>query len=72
MMLWSGPIKYRYYLVYAQARASGREWAGDNWVCVSSKPFTIREPLCREGYNRRRFEEVDTGDEERQFTYNLK
>ena len=69
MVLWRGPLKYRYYLVYAQAGKN--EWAGEHWVCVSREPFTIRQPLCGPDYYRRKFQEVDTGDEQQRFTYNL-
>ena len=71
MVLWRGPLKFRYYLVYAQAKASQKEWAGDIWVCVSREAFTIEEAQCREGLNRRKFEQVDTGDTKERFTYNL-
>src|SRR5258708_4145499 len=40
-VLWPGKLQYRYYLVYAQNKQSGREWKGDIPVCVN------REAVCR-------------------------
>jgi len=71
LTLWRGPLKFRYYMVYAQAKSADREWAGEWWVCVSREAFTIRQPLCGPDYNRRKFEEIDTGEEKYRFTYNL-
>ena len=32
-VLWPGKLQYRYYLVYAQNKQSGREWKGDEqWL----------------------------------------
>jgi uncharacterized membrane protein len=72
MILWSGPIRHRYYLIYAKSETTNGEWGGDVWICVSNQPFTITGGICPGGYNRRKFKEVDTGKEENQFTYNLR
>ena len=70
-ILWSGPIRWRYYLVYAEATDGSGSWSGDQWICVSREPFTIKEGTCPEGYNRRRFKVVDTGDVRERYTYTL-
>lgn len=69
-VLWPGSLKYRYYLVYAAARASNRVWEGDRSVCVEDGTFALKEPLCPGDRNRRMFIQVDTG-EYYSFTYDL-
>lgn len=69
-VLWPGSLKYRYYLVYAAARASNRVWEGDKSVCVENGTFVLREPVCPADRNHRMFIQVDTG-EFRSFTYDL-
>lgn len=72
LFLWSGKLEYRYYLVYAQNKASGREWAGKTPICVSRQAFTIRSDTCGSENYRRMFIQVDTGDEPNLFTYNFR
>ena len=62
--LWSGKLKYRYYLLYAQNKQAGREWKGNISVCVSSQPFTIQHGRCEQGNYHRQFFQVDTEDYE--------
>lgn len=69
--LWPGTLKYRYHLLYAQNKSSGKEWKGDRPVCVSREPFTIRHGLCEANSYRRMFFQVDTGDKE-SWTQNLR
>jgi uncharacterized membrane protein len=70
-LLWSGKLKYRYYLLYAQHKASGKEWKGDIPICVSRESFTIEHGLCEAGNYRRMFFSVDTGEFDR-WTQNLR
>ena len=72
LSLWPGKLEYQYYLVYAQNKATSREWAGKMPICVSRDAFTIRSDTCGEQYYRRMFVEVDTGDEQSLFTYNFR
>lgn len=58
--LWTGPLQYDHYLVYAQDKISGREWTGTIPVCVSPQAFTIRASACGSNYQRRLFTQVDT------------
>lgn len=59
--LWSGPLQYDRYLVYAQDKQSGREWTGTVPVCVSPQAFTIRASTCGSNYQRRLFNLVSVG-----------
>ncbi|MBX9946069.1 MAG: DUF1036 domain-containing protein [Reyranella sp.] len=72
LFLWPGRLEYQYYLVYAQNKATNREWAGKVPICVSRDAFTIRSDTCGEQYYRRMFIEVNTGDEKNLFTYNFR
>ena len=72
LFLWSGPLEYQYYLVYAQDKSTQREWAGKVPICVSREAFTIRSDTCGEQSYRRMFIEVNTGDEKNLFTYNFR
>lgn len=58
--LWTGPLQYEHYLVYAQDKSTGREWAGTVPVCVSPQAFTIRTNNCGAQYQRRLFTHVST------------
>lgn len=69
-VLWPGALKYRYYMIYAAARASNRVWEGDKSVCVENGTFKLQEPLCPADRNHRKFIQVDTG-EFYSFTYDL-
>jgi uncharacterized membrane protein len=70
-VLWPGKLQYRYYLVYAQNKQSGREWKGDIPVCVSREAFTLKSTVCRSDQYQRLFEQVDTGNSEN-WTHNLR
>jgi uncharacterized membrane protein len=67
--LWPGPLQYRHYLVYAQDKASGREWTGTVPTCVSPEAFTIRSGTCGARQERKLFIPVDVGDERFSWTY---
>ena len=69
--LYPGRLEYRYYLVFAQEISGSRIWGGNIPVCVSHQRFKIRTTQCGEGYNRRMFKEVDTGDERNGWTHNF-
>jgi len=68
--LWSGELKYKFYLIYAQAKSVGKEWSGNVPICVSRDAFTINSDVCGAQHYRRNFIEVNTGDS-KGFTYNL-
>jgi len=70
-VLWPGKLQYRYYLVYAQNKQSGREWKGDIPVCVGREAFTLKSTVCRSDQYQRLFQQVDTGNSEN-WTYNLR
>ena len=70
-VLWPGKLQYRYYLVYAQNKQSGREWKGDIPVCVGRAAFTLKSAVCRSDQYQRLFLQVDTKDSEN-WTYNLR
>lgn len=71
-LLWSGALEYKYYLIYAQNKSAGREWAGNIPICVSRQPFTIRSDTCGPEHYRRMFIQVNTGDEKNAWTYVFK
>lgn len=71
-VMYPGPIRWRYYLLYAEEVNGSGSWGGDVWICVSREPFTIRETQCPSGFNRRRFAVVDTGDVVDRYTWNLR
>jgi uncharacterized membrane protein len=60
-VLWSGPLQYDHYLVYAQDKASGREWGGTVPACVTPQAFTIRAGACGPSHQRRLFRQVSVG-----------
>ena len=62
--LWFGKLEHRHYLLYAQNKDVNREWKGDVPVCVSSRPFTIRQGPCDSRQDRRFFFRVDRGPHE--------
>lgn len=59
--LWTGPLQYGQYLVYAQDKVSGREWTGTVPVCVAPQAFTIRASTCGPNHQRRLFRQVAVG-----------
>jgi uncharacterized membrane protein len=59
--LWAGPLQYDRYLVYAQDKASGREWSGSVPACVTSQAFTIRGSTCGPTQQPRLFRQVTVG-----------
>jgi uncharacterized membrane protein len=70
-IMYEGPIRFRYYYLYATSVSGKGEWGGDVWICVSQQPFTITGTVCPSGYNRRKFRQIDTGDVQDQFTWNI-
>jgi uncharacterized membrane protein len=69
-VLWPGKLQYRYYLLYAQNKQSGRDWQGDIPVCVNREAFTLKSAVCRSDQYQRLFFQVDTKDSEN-WTHNL-
>lgn len=69
--LWAGALRYRYYLLFAQAKQANREWAGNVPICVSRQPFTIKSDTCGAEHYRRMFFQVDVGDNQ-SWTQNLR
>ena len=69
-ILYPGKLKYRYYMIYAEARGSNRKWTGKISVCVDKGDFRIVSAACPASKIRRMFIEVDT-EEYETFTYDL-
>jgi uncharacterized membrane protein len=61
LVLYPGPLRFRYYLVYAHVVNSDLEWAGTVGICVRAESFKLRGGICREGPDRRMFRQIDTG-----------
>lgn len=65
-VLLSGPLRSRFYYVYAIDITNGGEWGGKAKLCTHQKEFTIegaKECIPR-GYDQTGFFEVDTGKQE--------
>jgi uncharacterized membrane protein len=62
--LVSGPLKARYYYLYAVDEHSGGAWDGNRSFCVGEGQFVIpgRVNCVARGYERRTFFQVDTGE----------
>ena len=61
--LLKGQLPSRYLYVHAVDYDRGGEWIGGNFMCTTSKSFTIRgvQNCEKRGYKRTGFYEVDTG-----------
>jgi len=71
-IVWPGALKYRYYMIYAEAVGSSQNWAGNVPVCVRDGRFKItNNGTCEGNKNQRMFVEVDTGDL-LSYTYDLR
>jgi len=65
-ILVPGPLRSRFYYVYAIDITNGGEWGGEARLCTQQKEFTIdgiKECIPR-GYEQTGFFEVDTGKQE--------
>ncbi|MEP4705459.1 MAG: DUF1036 domain-containing protein [Hyphomicrobiales bacterium] len=65
-VLLAGPLRSRFYYVYALDITNGGEWGGEAKLCTQKKEFTIdgiKECIPR-GYEQTGFFEVDTGKQE--------
>ena len=72
LVLYPGPLRFRYYLVYAHVVNSDLEWAGTIGVCVRAETFRLRGGVCGAGPDRRMFRQIDTGTASRaSHTYDL-
>jgi len=70
--LWPGKLRYRYYLVYAEAKGSNRKWTGKWPICVDNgRSFKITGDKCATSRPHRLFDQIDTGDDDT-YTYDLK
>ncbi len=70
--LYPGKLRYRYYMVYAEAKGSDRKWTGKFPICVDDKrSFKITGDKCATSRPHRMFSQVDTGDDDT-FTFELK
>lgn len=60
----TGPLKSRFYYLYAVDNQSGGAWDGNRSFCVGQGQFLIpgRINCVARGYERRTFFQVDTGD----------
>ena len=72
VFLWAGLLEYQHYLVYAQNKATSREWGGKVPICVSRQAFTIRSDTCSSEHYRRSFLEVNTGGEKNLWTHTFR
>jgi len=61
-VILEGPLKARYYYLYAVQYDIGGGWTGDRYFCTSQRSFTItgRQNCKERGYQRTGFFEVDT------------
>jgi uncharacterized membrane protein len=59
--LYKGSLSSRYWYVHAVDYDRGGEWAGQSFMCTTSKAFTIRgvKDCAKRGYKRTGFFEVD-------------
>ena len=65
-ILLAGPLKSRYYYMYAVDYEEGGEWSGRSaFFCTREKEFTIEgaDNCVANGYQRTGFYEVDTGNQ---------
>jgi uncharacterized membrane protein len=69
--LWTGALRFRYYLVYAEGQTTRRRWSGNVPACVARGKFVLTLEACQGAGDRRDFVEVDTGDGD-SFTYDLR
>lgn len=69
-ILYPGALKYRYYMVYAEAKNSNRKWTGKSPICVEQGNFKLTGDTCPRDRSHRLFVEVDTGDS-LSYTYDL-
>jgi uncharacterized membrane protein len=58
------PLNARYYYLYAAHETMGGSWEGDRSFCVAPGRFAIqgRNDCLDQGYEMRRFFQIDTGD----------
>lgn len=71
--LLSGPLSSRYYYLYAIDIENNGEWDGPNYMCTQDKEFTIDgvNDCVARGFQRTGFLEIDTGDEQENWTVQL-
>lgn len=65
-VLLPGPLRARFYYIYAIDITNGGEWGGEAKLCTRHKEFTINgiENCILRGYEQTGFFEVDTGTQE--------
>lgn len=65
-VLLTGPLRSRFYYVYAIDISNGGEWGGEALLCTKQKEFTIDgiKNCIPRGYEQTGFFEVDTGKQE--------
>jgi uncharacterized membrane protein len=63
-VILEGPLKARYYYLYAVQYDIGGGWSGDRYFCTTRRSFTItgRQDCQKRGFDRTGFFEVDTQD----------
>jgi uncharacterized membrane protein len=61
-VILEGPLKARYYYLYAVQYDIGGGWTGDRFFCTNKRSFTItgRQNCKDRGFDRTGFFEVDT------------
>lgn len=65
-VLVEGPLRSRYYYVYAIDYQNGGEWSGEAFMCTRERAFTIKgiADCVARGFERTGFYEVDTADKQ--------
>lgn len=65
-VLLAGPLRSRFYYIYAIDVTNGGEWGGDALLCTRQKEFTIDgiKDCIPRGFEKTGFFEVDTGKQE--------
>ena len=63
-VLQPGPLRAKFYYVYAIDADRGGEWGGRHVMCTQDKTFTIIgvEDCEKRGFTKRGFFEIDTGE----------
>lgn len=63
-VLQDGPLRAKFYYIYAIDADRGGEWGGRHLLCTQDKMFTISgvEDCASRGFQRNGFFEIDTGE----------
>lgn len=63
-MLQEGPLRAKFYYIYAVDGTRGGEWGGRHMMCTQDKKFTIYgvKDCEKRGFTKNGFFEIDTGE----------